>query len=247
MIEVGAWLTVVGLCDLVRAARDATSSSRRVVIALAGCSLLVFAALALQVSTPATVLLLAGWVPCFLLWLLGSAAALGPDAGLARTAAFTGLAGGAVFGVLTSGLAPLQTAAPYPFSSSALDSVVVLLGVVLVQVSTANIAVRLLLQAVGVPAAANEKRLKGGRVLGPMERLFIVGLTLAGELTAAAIVVAAKGLLRFPELQSSRRGDGGPANDEGPSDVSEYFLIGSFGSWLFALAGLALVAASVQS
>ena len=35
-----------------------------------------------------------------------------------------------------------------------------------------------------------------------MERVFIVGLGLAGQLTAASIVVAAKGLLRWPELQS---------------------------------------------
>ncbi len=243
MIEVGAWLTVVSLCDLVRAARDATSSSRRLWIALAGCSLLVFAAVALQLSTGRTVLLLAGWVTCFLLWLLGSAAALGPDSALARTAAFTGLAGGTVFGVLASGLVPLLDLVPYPFSSSTVDSLVVVVGVALAQVSTANIAVRLLLQAVGVPAAANEKRLKGGRVLGPMERLFIVGLTLAGELTAAAIVVAAKGLLRFPELQSSRRSGSGATNDDGPSDVSEYFLIGSFASWLFAMAGVGLVLA----
>ncbi len=243
MIEVGAWLAVVSVCDLVRAARDATSTSRRTLIALAGVGLLVFAAVALEVSAARAVLLLAGWVPCFLLWLLGSAAALGPDSAPARAAAFTGLAGGTVFGLLTAGLvAPLDTA-PYPFSQVGVDSAVVVMGVALAQVSTANIAVRLLLQAVGVPAAANEKRLKGGRVLGPMERLFIVGLTLAGELTAAAIVVAAKGLLRFPELQSSRRSTGGAVSDDGPSDVSEYFLIGSFASWLFAMAGVGLVIA----
>ena len=40
--------------------------------------------------------------------------------------------------------------------------------------------------------------------LGPLERLFILGLGLAGNLTAAAIVVAAKGLLRFPELLEER-------------------------------------------
>jgi hypothetical protein len=48
------------------------------------------------------------------------------------------------------------------------------------------------------------------------------------------VVVAAKGLLRFPELQRSER-------DQGPSDVSEYFLIGSFASWLVALGGYALL------
>ena len=87
----------------------------------------------------------------------------------------------------------------------------------------------------GVPAADNEKSLKGGRLLGPMERLLIVGLGLAGHVTAASIVVAAKGLLRFPELQ---RGSGAG----GPSDVTEYFLIGSFASWLLALGGVALCA-----
>jgi len=95
-------------------------------------------------------------------------------------------------------------------------------------------AVRLLLDAVGVPALSNEKQLKGGRVLGPMERLFIIGLGLAGSLGAAAVVVAAKGLLRYPELQRKQA--------EGPTDISEYFLIGSFASWLLALAGLGVLA-----
>jgi hypothetical protein len=63
-----------------------------------------------------------------------------------------------------------------------------------------------------------------------MERLFILVLAVAGELTAAAVVVAAKGLLRFPELQRSRRA-------AGPTAVSEYFLIGSFASWLLGITG----------
>jgi len=71
-----------------------------------------------------------------------------------------------------------------------------------------------------------------------MERLFIVGLGLGGQLTAAAVVVAAKGLLRFPELQRGVAGETPSLN--GPSDVTEYFLIGSFASSLVALGGLAL-------
>ena len=63
------------------------------------------------------------------------------------------------------------------------------------------------------------EQLKGGRLLGPMERVLILGLGLAGQLTAAAIVIAAKGLLRWPELQSK------------PEQVrihrlTEYFLVG---------------------
>ena len=46
-----------------------------------------------------------------------------------------------------------------------------------------------------------------------MERVFIVGLGLAGQLTAASIVVAAKGLLRWPELQSKARAGVDPPAD----------------------------------
>ena len=77
--------------------------------------------------------------------------------------------------------------------------------------------------------------LKGGRLLGPMERLLIVGLGLAGNLTAASIVVAAKGLLRFPELSSRKE-------QEQVHRLTEYFLVGSFVSWLLALGSLALLA-----
>ena len=64
---------------------------------------------------------------------------------------------------------------------------------------------------------------------------FIVGLGLAGYLTAASIVIAAKGLLRFPELQSKRE-------QVWIHRLTEYFLVGSFVSWLMALASLALLA-----
>jgi hypothetical protein len=59
-----------------------------------------------------------------------------------------------------------------------------------------------------------------------------VTLALSGELTAAAVVVAAKGLLRWPELRS--------AQAQGPTPVSEYFLVGSFASWLLGVLGWAL-------
>ena len=126
------------------------------------------------------------------------------------------------------------------------DEGLVLAGVLLVQLSTGNVVVRLVLAATGTvnPARVHGRevptyRLKGGRLLGPMERVFIVGLGIAGELTAASIVVAAKGLLRWPELQAARRqARGGP----GIHAVTEYFLVGSFVSWLLALGSLVLLA-----
>jgi hypothetical protein len=122
------------------------------------------------------------------------------------------------------------------------DRVLMLVAVFLFQLSTGNVLVRLVLAATGTvnPARVGgiddpATQLKGGRLLGPMERVFILGLGLAGHLTAASIVIAAKGLLRFPELQSK------------PEQVrihrlTEYFLVGSFASWLVPLVCLVLLA-----
>ncbi|CAN5227400.1 hypothetical protein BH09ACT11_BH09ACT11_21390 [soil metagenome] len=124
---------------------------------------------------------------------------------------------------------------------------VLVVGILLAQLSTGNVIVRLVLSATHTidPRVHRDpsQTLKGGRLLGPMERLAIVGLGLAGQLTAASIVIAAKGLLRFPELQSHRddsRRDGyrGASID----DVTEYFLVGSFLSWGFALISMAVLA-----
>lgn len=126
------------------------------------------------------------------------------------------------------------------------DQALLLAGVMLAQLSTGNVVVRLVLAATGTvdPARGSGRhvptyRLKGGRLLGPMERVFIVGLGLAGELTAASVVVAAKGLLRWPELQAAR--DEQPRGP-GIHQVTEYFLVGSFVSWMLALGGLVLLA-----
>ncbi|MFL6106427.1 MAG: hypothetical protein ACJ716_11550 [Marmoricola sp.] len=125
------------------------------------------------------------------------------------------------------------------------DHALVVLGAVLLQMSTGNVLVRLVLRVTGTIDPARGARhdatrtLKGGRLLGPMERLVILGLGIAGHATAASVVIAAKGLLRFPELQSARDARTEPSIDE----VTEYFLVGSFVSWLVALAALVLVAA----
>jgi hypothetical protein len=122
------------------------------------------------------------------------------------------------------------------------DRALLLLGAFLMQLSTGNVIVRLVLSATGTTNPAHhdtpadpEQLLKGGRLLGPMERVFIVGLGLAGQLTAASIVVAAKGLLRWPELQSKR-------DQQRIHRLTEYFLVGSFVSWLVALSSLLLLA-----
>ena len=115
-------------------------------------------------------------------------------------------------------------------------------GLFLIQFSTGNEIVRLVLSSVGalkpagLPQASD--RLRGGHLLGPLERMFILGLGLAGEVTAAGLVIAAKGLIRFPEL-NARRGSGSETG-VGIDEVTEYFLVGSFLSWLVSLGALAL-------
>lgn len=126
-------------------------------------------------------------------------------------------------------------------------------GLMLVQLSTGNILVRLVLRSIGaLPPARSAAAalptspgnlLRGGRLLGPLERIFILGLGLAGQVTAASLVIAAKGLIRWPELQSQRaaaRQLSGGTEPASIDEVTEYFLVGSFVSWLVALASLAL-------
>ncbi|WP_300683235.1 hypothetical protein [Nocardioides sp.] len=131
------------------------------------------------------------------------------------------------------------------FQDLSADRFVLLLGAALVQGSTGNVLVRLVLLATHTvrPQQADGPEpgpsLKGGRLLGPLERLIILGLGLTGAYTAIGIVVAAKGLLRFPELQAARDATEGPSITE----VTEYFLVGNFLSWTLALGTLALVAA----
>lgn len=101
------------------------------------------------------------------------------------------------------------------------------LGIVLVAflVRPANSVVRTVLDHAGPGILAEELALKGGRVLGPLERILIFGAAVTGTFTVVAAVMAAKGLLRFPEV----------SRDNPHGLRAEYVLIGSFVSWALAL------------
>lgn len=81
-----------------------------------------------------------------------------------------------------------------------------------------------------VPLAV-EPALKGGRLIGPLERVIVFAMMLTGAYTLVAAVFAAKGIVRFPEI----------SRDDGTGSRAEYFLIGSMVSWGLALAGALLV------
>jgi len=127
------------------------------------------------------------------------------------------------------------------------NELVLIMGVFLFLGPTANGIVRCCLQIIRTtPVAESEKTLKGGRFIGPLERFLIFGLALAGEPTAAALIISAKSIIRFPELQSKSRG-ARAAGDEDSEEASiglptplideltEYFLLGSLLSWALAL------------
>lgn len=98
-------------------------------------------------------------------------------------------------------------------------------GCLLLMLNTANLIVRLVLKGAGPGVIESAKTLKGGRILGPLERIFIFAMGVSGQFAAIGAVVAAKGILRFPEI--SRADDNG--------NKAEYVLVGSFVSWLLAL------------
>jgi hypothetical protein len=67
--------------------------------------------------------------------------------------------------------------------------------------------------------------LQGGRMIGPIERLLLAGFALVGAFPVVAALIAAKGIVRFPEIRRETTGY-----------QAEYFLIGSLVSWAMAFA-----------
>jgi hypothetical protein len=135
----------------------------------------------------------------------------------------------------------------------------VIVGSFIFLVAPANALVRLALEAAGLQVDREEDRMRGGRLIGAVERWLILVLAWAGDLTAAGLVIAARSILRFPELAAARResaeaeaaeskpgrrGDD-PTEEAAPpaagrirrvDPTTEYFLLGSMTSWLIAAA-----------
>lgn len=83
----------------------------------------------------------------------------------------------------------------------------------------------------GIPASDPRAGFKGGRLIGPLERILVMILTLAAAYPILAAMLAAKGIVRFPEI--SRDGETGAR--------AEYFLVGSLVSWVIGLGAAFLV------
>lgn len=136
-----------------------------------------------------------------------------------------------------------------------LPAIALSLGVALFAIESANLAVRVALRPataasrpVAVPVSAPRwwkhpartpvvEDLRGGRLIGPVERLLIITLTLAGAFPVVAGLLAAKGIVRFPEI----------SRDGATGSKAEYFLVGSLASWAVALAGAGLIWIAAKS
>lgn len=237
-------LIALGVHDLAAALLPrAWAARRREVLALAaGAAAAVLAGVLLVVLVPGAPALAIGGVLVALAllaawWRLGAGAPLGTlgvaavvalvavaEIGLARTAgpavpvAFTvvavGLALGETANRITRAVLLLAgrraDAAPVPESDAPAEAV-------LAPETSAD--------------DAEAPPLRGGRYIGPMERVLMVVLGLAHAWPVVAALMAAKGLVRFPEI-SADRGEGSRA---------EEFLVGSLASWGIAAAGGVLV------
>lgn len=98
-----------------------------------------------------------------------------------------------------------------------------IVAIVVLVTAPANWAVRFLLELIRVVDGGPSDG--AGRWIGTLERLLIFLLVVGDEAGAAALVVAAKAILRFPEI----------TGDE-PHLEAEYVLVGSLASWLVAVA-----------
>lgn len=240
-------LLSIGVADLMRLRAGRDPQRGAIITVLAGWATLVLLAVLTDLTSGTDLLLLMLSAAVLGGWVTTSSDLV--DRGAALPLAV--LAGGGVVLLVGSGAAStaegdfarwldwagftLAGADPSP------DHVLLVAGLLVVQVATANHVVRLVLTqigALGPPGSAQASdRLRGGRILGPMERLIILGLGLAGEVTAASLVIAAKGLIRWPELRQS---DLDRSDAVGVDEVTEYFLVGSMVSWSLALAALAV-------
>ena len=231
MIAVGLILGGIGLAD---ALRPAVTPARRWIV-LAAVGGLVFLVGVLAGAPVAAIIALAAgaaWV-----WLVPvrgrSRAGFWPAVGLAVLCALCiGVAGRHPSDGLLAAVWHLDS----PVGPVSLDQLVLVVGVVVFLLESANSVVRVALAAEGVPtaqtdAAAPGSALKGGRLIGPIERLIVLSLTLAAAYPLLAAFIAAKGIVRFPEI----------SRDSDTGGRAEYFLIGSLVSWVQALAGAFLV------
>lgn len=248
MLLLAAILTIVGIGDILRVLLRATASILPRLTALASVMTVVLLGTWMMVGPPWWLTALCA-LPAALWFVSVPVTEEGPSRSMRvagpRILGFLLLT--AVLTVLGEELIAAQSIegfpATWPFGA---EFALLATGLGLFHVVSANAVVRLALCEENRGAAdraadhANEAlvlkrpQLKGGRWIGPLERIALTGLLVAGAYPVAAGLMAAKGIVRFPEIQQDRT----------KGNMAEYFLVGSFVSWTIAIlaAGLLWIA-----
>jgi len=223
----------VGLSDLARAGDDA----RRV------RNLLVCVALG---HAPLVVLTVSGALPIF--WMIGGAGlliawhittsrrfvperfALLPVLGLG-VVVIAALAIPSFTPAMPSPLVAWYTGLPYWFVAvTSPERFALLIGYAVFLVNSANHVVVAVLGLAGPQVQRSSRTIRGGRIIGPIERLFIFWMAVAGQVLAIGAIIAAKGILRYPEINEQSNANKG----RNRGALAEYVLIGSLASWSIA-------------
>ncbi|WP_150460568.1 hypothetical protein [Nesterenkonia ebinurensis] len=238
MILLGVILTAVGGADIIRVMLPRPWGANPRLITLGAFCLVVLLTAATTTAVPWGLVLCA--VIPILLWL--AALRIGPALPLNALASTSRRQSALIIGfILSSGLLSLAAnthAEPTEASGwggVSWDSPVTVLaaGLALFLTVSSNGLVRAALrqEGPGEHPTVPGPQLKGGRWIGPLERITLTGLLVTGAYPVAAALIAAKGIVRFPELQA----------DQEHGNKAEYFLVGSFVSWTIAAVAAGLL------
>jgi hypothetical protein len=258
VILVALALLGLGSCDMVRWTPDRVERSHALVAAAAGS--LAVAAVASLSGMDCSSVLLAGAVSIVVLSLWSAYDLLPhwakPEYALALVASVV-----VVLIALSGSAEPIGGRIAVWYSNLGfgfvrdvgVDQFVLAVGATLFLLASANRIVRFTLIATAPSLLKGEDTMRGGRLLGPMERLIVAAAVVSGNAAGAGFVIAAKGLLRFREIRggdqlADQRLDDRRQNSEDSTrskvdEITEYFLVGTFTSVLVAATMGALVLA----
>lgn len=233
----GCFLLVVGTSDLVRTAFSRLDRGRPEILAIANAVLTSIVVIHTVDAERWLVWILA--VPA-VAWVIATTPSLSGRLGLWPAVGLLSWGAGLLaFGHSepnsASWISRINEKLAFTFQSSTPTALVVVVGCVLFLLESSNVLVSVI---VGSRRELRDRvtlehdrpddairPFRGGRLIGPLERLLILGLALAGQYAAIGGVVAAKGIVRFPEITAGAD----------KSSNAEYFLVGSLASWGIAL------------
>lgn len=237
MIALGIVLTAIGGADILRVLIPGRWNLRRRLTLLSTFCLAILLISGLLAQLPWWVFLLAAVT--IALWLC--AVRIGPPLPLNSVASsprrqstliIVFLLLSATLTVTTEFAVALPPYLLHPLSVLNGETLILATGLVLFLIVSANALVRAALRYDADPQDQKDPKhtapthLKGGRWIGPLERITLAGLLVFGAHPVAAGLIAAKGIVRFPEIQA----------DQQHGNKAEYFLVGSFVSWTLAIA-----------